>query len=92
MDIDKPASGILYKEDGLVGHVPIELSLIISYFLQDSETNEVKIAVSRKRRQELGLIAPSKYCARTENKQMIKILGDQLKIIKEKYTHFSWQY
>ena len=88
MDIDKPASGILYKEDGLVGHVPIELSLIISYFLQDSETNEVKIAVSRKRRQELGLIVPS----RTENKQMIKILGDQLKIIKEKYTHFSWQY
>ena len=70
----------------------MELSLIISYFLQESETNEVKIAVSRKRRQELGLIVPRKYCTRTENKQMIKILGDQLKIIKENYTCFSWQY
>ena len=29
----------LYKKDGFVEHVPIELSRIISYFIQDSETN-----------------------------------------------------
>ena len=32
LDIDKHGAGI-YKEDRLVGHVPIELSRIISYFL-----------------------------------------------------------
>ena len=32
LDIDKHAVGI-YKEDRLVGHVPIELSQIISYFI-----------------------------------------------------------
>ena len=53
LDIDKHAVGI-YKEDGLVGHVPIELSRIISYFLEDSETNEVKVAVNGKRTRELA--------------------------------------
>ena len=48
----------IYKEDRLLGHVPIELSQIISYSLQESETNEVKLAVNGKRRQELGLVVP----------------------------------
>ena len=91
LDIDKHVVGI-YKEDRLVGYVPIELSRFISYFLQESETNEVKVAVNGKRRREFGLLVPGKYCARTESKRTVKILGDQLKIIREKYTHFSWQY
>ena len=37
--LDKHAVGI-YKEVGFVGHVWIERSRIISYFLQESETNE----------------------------------------------------
>ena len=57
---------------GLVGHVPIELSRIISYFLQDSETNEVKVAVNGKRIQEHGLVVPDKYYPRTESKQAVK--------------------
>ena len=82
----------IYKEDRLVGHVPIELSRIISYFLQESETKEVKVAVNGKGRGELGLVVPGKYCARTESNWTVKVLGDQLKIIKEIYIHFSWQY
>ena len=39
LDINKHVVCI-YKEVGLVGHVPIERSRIISYFLQESETNE----------------------------------------------------
>ena len=78
MDIDKHDVGI-YKEDRLVGHVPTELSRIISCFLQESGTNEVKVAVNSKRRRELGLVVPDKYCARTESKRTVKILGDQLK-------------
>ena len=91
LDINKHAVGI-YKEERLVGHVQIELSRIISCFLEESETNEMKVAVNGKRRQELDLVFPGKYCARTESKRTVKIFGDQLKIIKEKYTHFSWQY
>ena len=88
LDIDKHSVG----EDSLLPYVPIELSQIISYFLQESETNEVKGAVNGKRKLEFGLVVPGKYFARTESKQTVKILGDQLKIIKEKYTRFSWQY
>ena len=77
LDIDKHVVWVnmgVYKEDRLVGHVPIELSRIISYFLQDSETNEVKVAVNRTRR--LGLVVPGKYCARTESKRTLKRFGD----------------
>ena len=49
LDIDKHAVDIC-KEDRLVGHVPIELSPAILYFLQESETSEVKVAVNGKRR------------------------------------------
>ena len=65
LDIDKHVMG-------LVGHVPIELSRIISYFLQDSETNKVKVAVNGKRIQEHGLVVPDKYYPRTESKQAVK--------------------
>ena len=58
-------------------------------FFQESETKEVKVAVNGKRRRELGLVVPGKYCARTENKRTVKILEDRLKIIKEMYTHFE---
>ena len=36
----------IYKKDGFVGHVPIEISRIISYFIQGSERtiNEKKKA------------------------------------------------
>ena len=90
LDIDKQAVGV-YKEDRLVGQVPIELSRIISYFLQESEMNKVKLAVNGKRR-EFGLVVSGKYCVRTESKRTVKLLGDQLKIIKEKYTNFSYKY
>ena len=91
LDVDKHAVGV-YKEDRLVGHVSIELSRIISYFFQESKRNEVKVAANGKTRRELGLVVPGKDCARAEGKRTVKILGVQLKIIKEKYTHFSWQY
>ena len=54
--------------------------------------SELTVAVNGKKRREVDLVVPSKYCVRTESKGAVKILGDQLKIIKEKYTHFSWQF
>ena len=91
MEFDKHAVGV-FKEDILVGQVPIEVSRIISYFLQANETDEVKVEVIGKRKHEIGLIVPGKYYARTETKRTAQILVEQLQHIKEKYTHFSWKY
>ena len=71
MDIDKHAVGI-YKDDRLVGHARLRISRIISYFLQQSETNELKVAVNEKRRREFGLADLDKYCTRTESKRTVK--------------------
>ena len=45
--IDNHVVGI-YKKNMLVGHVPVELSRIL-YFLQESETKKVKVAVNGRR-------------------------------------------
>ena len=76
----------LYKEDRLAGHVTIELSEIIAYFLQESETNKVKVTVNGRRRQELCLVVPRKYCAGSESKRMVKIWGDQLNNKRKIYS------
>ena len=91
LEFDKHAIGV-FKEDILVGHIPIEVSRIISYFLQANETDEAKVEVTGKRKREIGLIVPGKYYARTKTKRTAQILGEQLQRIKEKYTHFSWEY
>ena len=91
LQFDKHAVGV-FKDDVLVGHVPIEVSRIISYFLQTNETNTVQVEVTGKRKRELGLIVPGKYHARTENERIAKTLGKELQMIKEKYTHFDWAY
>ena len=49
LDIHKHAVGTC-TDDSLVGHVPIELSRIISYLLQESETSEVKVTMNGKRK------------------------------------------
>ena len=86
LDINEHAVG------RLVCHNLTEVSRIVSYFLQESETNEVRVAVTGKRRRKLGFVVAGKYCTRTESKRTVKISRDQLKIIKEKYICFSWQY
>ena len=91
LEFDKHAVGV-FKEVILVGHVPVEVSRITSYFLQANGTNEVKVEVTGKRKREIGLIVPGKYYARTETKRIAKILGEQQQRIKEKYTHFAWEY
>ena len=53
----------------MVGHVPIELSRLISYFIQAAETNKVKVQVTGKRKREIGLIVPGRYFARTDSKK-----------------------
>ena len=67
LDVDKHAVGLCNKSR-LMEHVPIELSQIITYFLQENETNDKTVAVNGKRRRELSLVVP--------RERTVNILGD----------------
>ena len=73
----------------LVGHVPIELSMLLSRFLKASEKNAVEVNVCGKRRREVGLVIPGHYKARTKSRSHCKILDRELNYMKTKYSHFE---
>ena len=67
-DYDKHSVGIfkLSRKEGkktLVGHIPVELSSLIDYFLKIEETNRVIAEVTGKRKHEVGLVVPAKFTA-----------------------------
>ena len=74
-EIDIHAVGI-YKKDvsseqaTLVGHIPIELSRLMSGFLGASEQNCIGVTVDGKRKRELGLIVPGRYKAKSSGENM----------------------
>ena len=94
LDHDEHAVGV-YKfesddaETMLVGHVPIELSMLLSRFLKASEKNAVEVKVCGKRRREVGLVIPGHYKARTKSRSHCKILDRELNYMKTKYSHFE---
>ena len=81
LELDKHAAGV-YKNEPLVGHVPIELSRLIFQFLKllisIAETNGVNVEVSGKRKREISLVVPGKYVARSEFGKMARVLCDKL--------------
>ena len=91
LDHDEHAVGV-YKfesddaETMLVGHVPIELSMLLSRFLKASEKNAVEVKVCGKRRREVGLVILGHYKARTKSRSHCKILDRELNYMKTKYT------
>ena len=80
---DKHALG-LYKhvdsKDILVGHVPIELSGLLFYFLTtDSEKRKkLRAEVIGKRKREIGLVVPTKYTAMTNDRKFAEVLLQKL--------------
>ena len=72
-----------HAETMLVGHVPIELSMLLSRFLA------VEVKVCGKRRREVGLVIPGHYKARTKSRSHCKILDRELNYMKTKYSHFE---
>ena len=94
LDHDEHAVGV-YKfesddaETMLVGHVPIELSMLLSRFLKESEKNAVEVKVCGKRGREVGLVIPGHYKARTKSRSHCKILDRELNYMKTKYSHFE---
>ena len=55
------------ESEQLIGHIPIEISQLISYFLEAATTNTMTAIVTGKRKHEIGLVVPAKYVAYTEN-------------------------
>ena len=94
LDHDEHAVGV-YKfesddaETMLVGHVPIELSMLLSRFLKASEKNAVEVKVCGKRRREVGLVIPGHYKAHTKSRSHCKILDRELNYMKTNYSHFE---
>ena len=56
----------------LVGHLPIELSCLLKYFLEASPENNLIAVVTGKRKREVGLVVPAKYVALTKKKNICK--------------------
>ena len=50
------------------GHIPVELSSPIDYFVEIEETNRVIAEVTGKRKREVGLVVPAKFTASTMNR------------------------
>ena len=65
-EYDSHAVGVFKTDETLVGHIPIELSRLIDYFLKSSTENNVSAMVTGKRKRELGLVVPAKYTAFTK--------------------------
>lgn len=79
---DKFALGVYKSTEGgtiLVGHVPIELSQLLNYFLTTGEQrNNLMAEVTGKRKREIGLVVPVKYTAFTDDKLFAQVLLEKL--------------
>ena len=62
------------ESEQLIGHIPIEISQLMNYFLEAATTNTMTAVVTGKRKREIGLVVPAKYVAYTENHKHAQIL------------------
>ena len=89
---DKHSVGVFKRDETLVGHVPIEISRIIDYFMQNNEKNFLSATVVGSRKREIGLVVPAKSSAYAADRRVADILSKEILKIKTKYSHFDLQY
>ena len=73
------------QQKELVGHVPVELSNLTYHFLNASLENRMTVAVTGKRKREVGLVVPAKFNALTKDKKKAKLLDKELFKRKTRY-------
>ena len=85
MEYDKNAIGVFKSDDPetLVGHLPIEISCLLTYFLEASPENKLNAIVIGKRKRKVGLVVPAKYAALTKNKTFANVLAESYRKTKE---------
>ena len=76
-EYDKHAVGF-YKNDILVGHIPIEISSLCYHFINQDPGNKIKAKTTGKRHREIGLVVPAKFIFTTDNKRYSKVLENEL--------------
>ena len=93
MEYDKNAIGVFKSDDPetLVGHLPIEISFLLTYFLEASPENKLNAIVIGKRKREVGLVVPAKYAALTKNKTFANVLAGKLQEKKRKHPNFEFE-
>ena len=92
IEYDQNAIGVFKTTDEitqLVGHLPIELSCLLTNFLNAAPKNKLNAFVIGKRKREVGLVVPAKYVALTGSKIFGNILLEKLKERKEKHPNFE---
>ena len=90
-DYEKHALGI-YADETLVGHVPIELSSLLHFFLEADEQNRLICQVIGKRKRKVGLVIPAKFFAFSKKNRSAETLGREMKKRKELLTDFELTY
>ena len=85
MEYDKNAIGVFISNDPetLVGHLPIEISCLLTYFLETSPKNKLNAIVIGKRKREVGLVVPAKYAPLTKKKTFANVLAESYRKTKE---------
>ena len=77
------------ENETLVGHVPIETSSLIDYFLKANKSNSISAQVIGKRKREVGLVVPARFTACTANRRRAQILESELNKCKAKFVHLE---
>ena len=83
-EFDEHAIGIYNSNEILVGHAPVEFSLLLYYFLQDENHNFLTVEVLGNRKDEVGLVQPVKFIAFTKKKKNVFTQEKELKNRQEK--------
>ena len=89
---DKHSIGVYRKDGTLVGHVPIELSRLMDYFVKSKEGNFVAAVVAGPRKREVGFVVPANFSAFTDDLRVATVLSAEILKIKKKYSHFELAY
>ena len=84
--------GVFKRDETLVDHVPIEISRIIDYFMQNNEKNFISATVVGPRKREIGLVVPAKFSAYAADRRVVDILSKEILKIKTKCSQFDLQY
>ena len=86
MEYEKNAIGVFKSDDPetLVGHLLIEISCLLTHFLEASPENKLNAIVIGKRKRKVGLVVPAKYAALTKNKTFANVLAGKLQEKKRK--------
>ena len=78
------------KDSTLVGHVPIEFSILVDNFLKADKENRLTSVVICKRKRDVGLVVLAEFAGRTKKQNIATILHQELEKKKEKYSgHFE---